>query len=180
MRSGGSALSPNSRTASLRYGPTRKAFFRSNATSPKRYGSMRVRSLRARRRLGLLWAQRHRRCGPRCRSAGPCGSQTAGAPAMDARRRVRLRAIWPGHACARKVSLDANGKIVDWVYEVWSNTHSTRPAAPDGDNSLLASWYLAEPSQPGPPTNIPQPAGGGDRNARCRFTICPISEWSIT
>ena len=51
------------------------------------------------------------------------------------------------------------------LYEVWSNTHSTRPAAPDGDNNLLASWYLAEPSQPGPPSNIPQPAGGGDRNA---------------
>jgi CO/xanthine dehydrogenase Mo-binding subunit len=64
-----------------------------------------------------------------------------------------------------KASLDANGMIVDWVYEVWSNTHSTRPAAPDGDNNLLASWYVAEPSRPGPPTNIPQPAGGGDRNA---------------
>jgi CO/xanthine dehydrogenase Mo-binding subunit len=44
-------------------------------------------------------------------------------------------------------------------------THSTGPAALDGDNNLLASWYVAEPSQPGPPTNIPQPAGGGDRNA---------------
>jgi nicotinate dehydrogenase subunit B len=64
-----------------------------------------------------------------------------------------------------KAALDANGRIVDWDYAVWSNTHSTRPAAPDGDNNLLASWYLAEPSQPGPPTNIPQPAGGGDRNA---------------
>jgi len=64
-----------------------------------------------------------------------------------------------------KASLDARGKIVDWVYEVWSNTHSTRPAAPGGDNNLLASWYVAEPSQPGPPANIPQPAGGGDRNA---------------
>jgi CO/xanthine dehydrogenase Mo-binding subunit len=64
-----------------------------------------------------------------------------------------------------KASLDAHGRIVDWVYEVWSNTHSTRPAAPGADNNLLASWYVAEPSQPGPPTNIPQPAGGGDRNA---------------
>ena len=64
-----------------------------------------------------------------------------------------------------KASLDTKGRIVDWVYEVWSNTHSTRPAAPGADNNLLASWYLAEPSQPGPPTNIPQPAGGGDRNA---------------
>jgi nicotinate dehydrogenase subunit B len=64
-----------------------------------------------------------------------------------------------------KASLGKNGRIVDWVYEVWSNTHSTRPAAPGGDNNLLASWYVAEPSRPGPPTNIPQPAGGGDRNA---------------
>ena len=64
-----------------------------------------------------------------------------------------------------KAALDANGRIVDWVYEVWSNTHSTRPAAPGADNNLLASWYVAEPSKPGPPTNIPQPAGGGDRNA---------------
>src|SRR6516164_3330055 len=64
-----------------------------------------------------------------------------------------------------KASLDANGRIVDWVYEVWSNTHSTRPSAPGENNNLLASWYVAEPSQPGPPSNIPQPAGGGDRNA---------------
>ncbi len=71
----------------------------------------------------------------------------------------------PAMLARAKASLDANGKIVDWVYEVWSNTHSTRPAAPDGDNNLLASWYVAEPSRPGPPSNIPQPAGGGDRNA---------------
>ena len=64
-----------------------------------------------------------------------------------------------------KASLDASGNIVDWAYEVWSNTHSTRPAAPDVNNNLLASWYVAEPSKPGPPINIPQPAGGGDRNA---------------
>src|SRR5207247_7764328 len=27
------------------------------------------------------------------------------------------------------------------------------------------SWYLSEPSKQGPAINIPQPAGGGDRNA---------------
>jgi nicotinate dehydrogenase subunit B len=58
----------------------------------------------------------------------------------------------------------ADGKIVDWNYEVWSNTHSTRPSEPGGNN-LLASWYLAEPQQPAPAREIPQPAGGGDRNA---------------
>jgi len=58
----------------------------------------------------------------------------------------------------------ADGKIVEWNYEVWSNTHSTRPTEPGGNN-LLASWYLAEAQNPAPPRMIPQPAGGGDRNA---------------
>ena len=30
---------------------------------------------------------------------------------------------------------------------------------------MLASWYLAEAQNPAPPRMIPQPAGGGDRNA---------------
>jgi CO/xanthine dehydrogenase Mo-binding subunit len=56
------------------------------------------------------------------------------------------------------------GRIVDWNYEVWSNTHSTRPSEAGGVN-LLAAWYLADPKKPAPPHNIRQPAGGGDRNA---------------
>ena len=58
----------------------------------------------------------------------------------------------------------SGGKIVDWNYELWSNTHSTRPTEPGGNN-LLASWYLAEAQTAAPPRIIPQPAGGGDRNA---------------
>jgi CO/xanthine dehydrogenase Mo-binding subunit len=57
----------------------------------------------------------------------------------------------------------SDGRIVDWNYEVWSNTHSMRPE-PGGVN-LLAAWYLADPKTPGPARSIPQPAGGGDRNA---------------
>src|SRR6266705_5490076 len=56
------------------------------------------------------------------------------------------------------------GRCADWNYELWSNTHSTRPGEPGGNN-LLASWYLAEAQKPAPPRIIPQPAGGGDRNA---------------
>jgi nicotinate dehydrogenase subunit B len=62
-----------------------------------------------------------------------------------------------------KAALSADGRIVDWNYDVWTNTHSMRPD-PKGNN-LLASWYLAEPQKPAPPGIIPQPAGGGDRNA---------------
>jgi nicotinate dehydrogenase subunit B len=60
-------------------------------------------------------------------------------------------------------SLDEAGMIVDWTHDVWTNTHTTRPQK-DGCN-LLASWHLAQPKAPGAPEIIPQPAGGGDRNA---------------
>jgi len=63
-----------------------------------------------------------------------------------------------------RAGLSAEGRIVAWQHEVWSNTHSTRPGEAEGDN-LLASWYLASPQRPARPHGIPQPAGGGDRNA---------------
>jgi nicotinate dehydrogenase subunit B len=63
-----------------------------------------------------------------------------------------------------RASLDADNKIADWHYELWSNTHSMRPQSTDGTN-VLAAWYMAEPQMHGAPRGIPQPAGGGDRNA---------------
>ena len=63
-----------------------------------------------------------------------------------------------------QAALSPDGRIADWNYDVWSNTHSTRPSEPGGVN-LLASWYLAEPQRPAPPRMQPQPNGGGDRNA---------------
>jgi nicotinate dehydrogenase subunit B len=63
-----------------------------------------------------------------------------------------------------KASLGADGRIADWQYELWSNTHSTRPQSTKGTN-VLAAWYLAQPQHIGPPQGLPQPAGGGDRNA---------------
>jgi CO/xanthine dehydrogenase Mo-binding subunit len=61
-----------------------------------------------------------------------------------------------------RATLDPAGAIVAWQHEVWSNTHSTRPGAA-GD--LLAGGELAAPFAPTPPKPIPQPEGGGDRNA---------------
>jgi nicotinate dehydrogenase subunit B len=71
-----------------------------------------------------------------------------------------------GAAMVMKVraALSPDGRIADWNYDVWSNTHSMRPSEPGGNN-LLASWYLAEPQRPSPPRMQPQPNGGGDRNA---------------
>jgi CO/xanthine dehydrogenase Mo-binding subunit len=70
----------------------------------------------------------------------------------------------PAMVMRAKAALGADGKVADWEYEVWSNSHSTRPESTNGTN-VLAAWYLAEPQKMGPPTSPPQPAGGGDRNA---------------
>jgi nicotinate dehydrogenase subunit B len=73
-------------------------------------------------------------------------------------------------AMRAKASLGTDGRIVDWQYELWSNTHSTRPggAVPGGPlngSNLLAAWYLAQPQYMGPAQGFPQPAGGGERNS---------------
>src|SRR5204863_3018542 len=47
---------------------------------------------------------------------------------------------------------------------VWSYPHSTRPGSSAGVN-LLAARHLATPLAPVLPADVPQPAGGSDRNA---------------
>jgi nicotinate dehydrogenase subunit B len=75
---------------------------------------------------------------------------------------------WEPYGSAMSISLraglDAQGKVVEFHNELWSHTHSTRPGESDGTN-LLAAWYLKDAQRPGAARNIPQPAGGGDRNA---------------
>jgi CO/xanthine dehydrogenase Mo-binding subunit len=61
-----------------------------------------------------------------------------------------------------QASLDPDGRIVDWTYDVWSNTHNMRPG---NAGRLMPSWALATPLTPSPPMPIPMPEGGGDRNA---------------
>jgi nicotinate dehydrogenase subunit B len=63
-----------------------------------------------------------------------------------------------------RAGLDGKGNIIDWMHELWSHTHNTRPGGKAGVN-LLASWHLAQPMKAVPPENIAQPAGGSDRNA---------------
>jgi nicotinate dehydrogenase subunit B len=69
-----------------------------------------------------------------------------------------------GPAMVTKVlaGLDAMGKVVDWRYEVWSNTHSMRPGSA---GSLLPAQHVANPFPVPPPQPLPLPEGGGDRNA---------------
>jgi CO/xanthine dehydrogenase Mo-binding subunit len=63
-----------------------------------------------------------------------------------------------------RAGLTAAGDIVDWRHEVWSYPHARRPGGREGVN-LLAASYLAHPSQPTFPADVPLPNGGSDRNA---------------
>ncbi|ALM87372.1 aldehyde dehydrogenase [Bordetella sp. N] len=59
-------------------------------------------------------------------------------------------------------TLDTGGHIVDWDYQVWSNSHNQRI---DNAGRLMPTWALAQPFTPAPPKPIPMPEGGGDRNS---------------
>ena len=61
-----------------------------------------------------------------------------------------------------RARLDPSGTVVDWQFEVWSNTHSSRPGKA---GNLLAATHLQQPFVPPPPQALAQPEGGGDRNA---------------
>jgi nicotinate dehydrogenase subunit B len=91
--------------------------------------------------------------------------QMPGRPVRVQWTREQEHAFEPyGPAMLVKVNaaLDDAGKIVNWDYAVWSNTHSTRPG-PAG--SLLAARSLATPFPEPAPQPIPMPEGGGDRNS---------------
>jgi nicotinate dehydrogenase subunit B len=68
----------------------------------------------------------------------------------------------PAMVTRLKASLDGNGAISAWNFEVWSNTHSMRPG---GAGSMLAAQHMAQPFAVPAPKPIPLPEGGGDRNA---------------
>ncbi|HZU91028.1 MAG TPA: molybdopterin cofactor-binding domain-containing protein, partial [Stellaceae bacterium] len=68
----------------------------------------------------------------------------------------------PAMVAEAKAALDRQGRIVAWEYDVWSNTHTTRPGRA---GNLMPAWLLARPFAPPPPHPIPMPEGGGDRNA---------------
>jgi nicotinate dehydrogenase subunit B len=70
----------------------------------------------------------------------------------------------PGLAMKVEAALGSDGKIVDWSYDVWSNSHAMRPGQPGGVN-FLAAWDLKTPFVKSPAPHIPQPFGDGDRNA---------------
>ncbi|GKQ55042.1 molybdopterin cofactor-binding domain-containing protein [Bradyrhizobium sp. Ce-3] len=74
----------------------------------------------------------------------------------------------PAMVTKLSASLTADGKIADWNFAVWSNTHSMRPG---GAGSLLAAQHMARSFAVPAPKPLPLPEGGGDRNAIPIYTF---------
>ncbi|APO72837.1 isoquinoline 1-oxidoreductase molybdopterin-binding subunit IorB-related protein (plasmid) [Rhizobium gallicum] len=74
----------------------------------------------------------------------------------------------PGMVSKVRASLDASGRIDNWTYDVWSNTHSTRPG---NAGSLLAGRAKEQPTPLEPPKLSISPNGSGDRNADPLYVI---------
>ncbi|MGY4174110.1 molybdopterin cofactor-binding domain-containing protein [Bradyrhizobium sp. USDA 4529] len=68
----------------------------------------------------------------------------------------------PAMVTKLSASLTTDGKIADWNFAVWSNTHSMRPG---GAGALLAAQHMARSFAVPAPKPLPLPEGGGDRNA---------------
>ena len=73
----------------------------------------------------------------------------------------------PAMVTRARAALD-NGRIASWEFDVWSNTHSTRPGKA---GELGPASLLAKPFPPSAPRPLPQPEGGGDRNAIPLYSI---------
>ena len=63
-------------------------------------------------------------------------------------------------------SLNAEGKVLDWNFDVWSCDHSGRPR-PDreGGSGMLSAWYLEKPFKPLSKQQSNTPQLGSSRNA---------------
>jgi CO/xanthine dehydrogenase Mo-binding subunit len=68
----------------------------------------------------------------------------------------------PGMLTRANATLDAEGTIVNWHYDLWSNNHGTRPGSA---GSLLAGRLMAKHFPPDPAKLEISPLGNGDRNA---------------
>ncbi len=71
----------------------------------------------------------------------------------------------PAMAIEIAADLDADGRVLHWRHDVWSNGHGTRPGRAKTP-ALLAAWHLQAPFERLIATNAALTAGGGaERNA---------------
>ena len=83
----------------------------------------------------------------------------------------------PAMAIGIEADLDADGRVVHWRHDVWSNGHGTRPGRAKTP-ALLAAWHLQVPFERLIATNAALTAGGGaERNAVPAYEF---SAWRVT
>jgi len=70
----------------------------------------------------------------------------------------------PAMLVALDAQLDAQGNIVSWRHDLWSNGHTHRPGRA-GKPVLIAAGELAQPFERAPAIDPPLPSGGAQRNA---------------
>jgi CO/xanthine dehydrogenase Mo-binding subunit len=71
-----------------------------------------------------------------------------------------------------QASLDADGRLLGWNHDVWSNGHVGRAVvAPPGTSALAAAWQLAEPVPPSVPKPRLQYHAGIHRNADPLYAV---------
>jgi CO/xanthine dehydrogenase Mo-binding subunit len=68
----------------------------------------------------------------------------------------------PGMVTRVQAGLDDQGNVVDWNYELWSNSHNSRPGSA---GNLLPAQHMARSFPPDPPKLQITPEGNGDRNS---------------
>ncbi len=69
-----------------------------------------------------------------------------------------------------QATLDADGHIVDWRHELFSNGHSSRPGR-DPRPTLLAAAYIEDPFELPVAIDMPLPNGGSERNAVPQYDL---------
>jgi nicotinate dehydrogenase subunit B len=74
----------------------------------------------------------------------------------------------PAMVTQARATLDDAGLIEDWHYELWSNSHGTRPGSAA---ELLPARLLSTPFTPKPSSVHLSPEGSGDRNAVPLYTF---------
>jgi nicotinate dehydrogenase subunit B len=78
----------------------------------------------------------------------------------------------PATSIDMQASLDAQGRLLDWNHDVWSNSHIGRAAvAPPGTSALASAWLLSDPLPP--PVSQPRLMyhGGIHRNADPLYAV---------
>jgi nicotinate dehydrogenase subunit B len=80
--------------------------------------------------------------------------------------------LGPATVIELQASLDADGRLLDWNHDVWSNSHVGRPfEGPPGTSALAAAWSLAEPLPDGAQGPSLRFHGGIHRNADPLYAV---------